>query len=113
MKINISRGKSFFAALALAVVTGPVWTQAQAPKPARYTVADLGTLPGGTFSQSTSRVKRKRMAAPRASTGIAAISASVNRTFSPPRLSSSCVTLLAPIMMLATTGFASSHASAT
>jgi probable HAF family extracellular repeat protein len=26
--------------------------QAQAPKPARYTITDLGTLPGGTFSQA-------------------------------------------------------------
>ena len=56
MKPRISRGKSFCMAqlgLALAVASGPVWAQAQAPKPARYTVADLGTLPGGTFSQAT------------------------------------------------------------
>jgi probable HAF family extracellular repeat protein len=60
MKLNISRAKSFRIArigLALAVFAGPVWAQEQQQQKAdrhpHYTLTDLGTLPGGTFSQAT------------------------------------------------------------
>jgi probable HAF family extracellular repeat protein len=48
------RAKSFcivHIGLALAVCGGPGWAQEQKSKPARYTVTDLGTLDGGTYSE--------------------------------------------------------------
>jgi probable HAF family extracellular repeat protein len=57
MNLSMSRSKSFRIArigVVLAVFAGPVWAQGQKPKPSRYTVTDLGTLPGGAFSLAVS-----------------------------------------------------------
>jgi probable HAF family extracellular repeat protein len=54
MKVSMLRAKSFcivHLGLALAVCAGTGWTQEQKSKPARYTVTDLGTLDGGTYSE--------------------------------------------------------------
>jgi probable HAF family extracellular repeat protein len=54
MKVSTLRAKSFcivHVGLALAVCAGPGWAQEQKSKPARYTVTDLGTLDGGTYSE--------------------------------------------------------------
>ena len=54
MKVSMLRAKSFcivHVGLALAVCAGPAWAQEQKSKPARYTVTDLGTLDGGTYSE--------------------------------------------------------------
>ena len=42
-----------YVGLALAVFAGSVRAQEQKSEHSRYTVTDLGTLPGGTFSQAT------------------------------------------------------------
>jgi probable HAF family extracellular repeat protein len=42
-----------WGSLALLVVSTAVGVRAQGPRPARYTVTDLGTLPDGNFSQAT------------------------------------------------------------
>jgi len=57
MKLSIPRTKlSCIASIgvALAVLAGPIWAQKQKPKPARYTVTDLGTVSGGAFSLAIS-----------------------------------------------------------
>jgi probable HAF family extracellular repeat protein len=55
MKLNILIAKTFRLApfgLALALFAGSVRAQEQDPEPVRYTVTDLGTLAGGTYSEA-------------------------------------------------------------
>ncbi len=52
MKSRLVCTASWLDLLSLLVMPVPLAAQVQAPKPARYTVTDLGTLPGGAFSQA-------------------------------------------------------------